>query len=167
MQKEIEFAQDVVDKGLEEADIQRQIKDITENLNKEELKLLETQGLSVRALVEKNNQAKQLVENARMIEQSFKSLTQNISTDLAQGIQGLIRGTSTLNDVLNNVLNKMIDAAFNMAFFGNAAGTLTRGPGSGLFGAIFGGLLATWRSSKSRKILHCRRERTRTIYPWS
>ena len=149
MEKEIEFAQDVVDKGLEEADIQKQIKDITENLNKEELKLLETQGLSVRALVEKNNEAKQLVENARMIEASFKSLTQNISTDLAQGIQGLIRGTSTLNDVLNNVLNKMIDAAFNMAFFGNAGGTLTKG--LGLFGSIFGGLLATGGPAQAGK----------------
>ena len=149
MQKEIEFAQDVVDKGLEEADIQKQVQAITENLNKEELKLLDTQGLSVRALVEKNNQAKQLVENARLVEQSFKNLAQGISTDLAQGIQGLIRGTSTLNDVLNNVLNKMIDAAFNMAFFGNAGGTLTKG--LGLFGNLFGGLLASGGPAKAGK----------------
>ena len=149
MQKEVEFAKLVVDEGLKEADIQKQIQAITENLNEEELKLLDTQGLSVRALVEKNNQAKQLVENARMIEESFKSLTQNISTDLAQGIQGLIRGTSTLNDVLNNVLNKMIDAAFNMAFFGNAGGTLTKG--LGLFGNLFGGLLASGGPAKAGK----------------
>jgi hypothetical protein len=151
MQKEIEFAKLVTEEGIKEADIQKQIEAITENLNEKELKMLETQGLSVRALVEKNNQAKQLVDNARLVEQSFKNLTQNISTDLAQGIQGLIRGTSTLNDVLNNVLNKMIDAAFNMAFFGNAAGTLTRGPGSGLFGAIFGGLLANGGPAKAGK----------------
>ena len=147
MEKEIEFAKLVNEEGLKEADIQKQIQSITENLNEEELKLLDTQGLSVRALVEKNNQAKQLVENARMIEQSFKSLTQNISTDLAQGIQGLIRGTSTLNDVLNNVLNKMIDAAFNMAFFGNASGTLTKG--LGLFGSLFSGFLANGGPAKA------------------
>ena len=147
MQKEVEFSKLVVEEGLKEADIQKQIQSITENLNEEELKLLDTQGLSVRALVEKNNQAKQLVENARMIEQSFKSLTQNISTDLAQGIQGLIRGTSTLNDVLNNVLNKMIDAAFNMAFFGNAGGTLTKG--LGLFGSLFSGFLANGGPAKA------------------
>ena len=147
MQKEVEFSKLVVEEGLKEADIQKQIQSITENLNEEELKLLDTQGLSVRALVEKNNQAKQLVENARMIEQSFKSLTQNISTDLAQGIQGLIRGTSTLNDVLNNVLNKMIDAAFNMAFFGNASGTLTKG--LGLFGSLFSGFLANGGPAKA------------------
>jgi len=149
MQKEVEFAKLVVDEGLKEADIQKQIQAITENLNEEELKLLDTQGLSVRALVEKNNQAKQLVENARMIEQSFKSLTQNVSTDLAQGIQGLIRGTSTLNDVLNNVLNKMIDAAFNMAFFGNAGGTLTKG--LGLFGSLFSGFLANGGPAQAGK----------------
>ena len=149
MEKEIEFAKLVTEEGLKEADIQRQIQSITENLNEEELKLLDTQGLSVRALVEKNNQAKQLVENARMIEQSFKSLTQNISTDLAQGIQGLIRGTSTLNDVLNNVLNKMIDAAFNMAFFGNAGGTLTKG--LGLFGNLFGGFLQSGGPARAGK----------------
>ena len=147
MQKEVEFSKLVVEEGLKEADIQKQIQSITENLNEEELKLLDTQGLSVRALVEKNNQAIQLVENARMIEQSFKSLTQNISTDLAQGIQGLIRGTSTLNDVLNNVLNKMIDAAFNMAFFGNASGTLTKG--LGLFGSLFSGFLANGGPAKA------------------
>ena len=147
MQKEVEFSKLVVEEGLKEADIQKQIQSITENLNEEELKLLDTQGLSIRALVEKNNQAKQLVENARMIEQSFKSLTQNISTDLAQGIQGLIRGTSTLNDVLNNVLNKMIDAAFNMAFFGNASGTLTKG--LGLFGSLFSGFLANGGPAKA------------------
>ena len=149
MQKEVEFAKLVVDEGLKEADIQKQIQAITENLNEEELKLLDTQGLSVRALVEKNNQAKQLVENAKMIEQSFKSLTQNVSTDLAQGIQGLIRGTSTLNDVLNNVLNKMIDAAFNMAFFGNAGGTLTKG--LGLFGSLFSGFLANGGPAQAGK----------------
>jgi hypothetical protein len=149
MEKEIEFAKLVTEEGLKEADIQKQIQSITENLNEEELKLLDTQGLSVRALVEKNNQAKQLVENARMIEQSFKSLTQNISTDLAQGIQGLIRGTSTLNEVMNSVLNKMIDAAFNMAFFGNAGGQLTEG--LGLFGSLFGGLLADGGPAKAGK----------------
>ena len=147
MQKEVEFSKLVVEEGLKEADIQKQIQSITENLNEEELKLLDTQGLSVRALVEKNNQAKQLVENARLVEQSFKNLTQNISTDLAQGIQGLIRGTSTLNDVLNNVLNKMIDAAFNMAFFGNASGTLTKG--LGLFGSLFSGFLANGGPAKA------------------
>jgi len=149
MQKQVEFAKLVTQEGVKEADIQKQVEAITENLNEKELKMLETQGLSVRALVEKNNQAKQLVENARLVEQSFKNLAQGISTDLAQGIQGLIRGTSTLNEVMNSVLDKMIDAAFNMAFFGNAGGTLTKG--LGLFGNLFGGLLANGGPAKAGK----------------
>ena len=72
-----------------------------------------------------------------------------IATDLSDGIKGLIRGTSTLNDVLNNVLNKMIDAAFNMAFFGNAGGTLTKG--LGLFGNLFGGFLQSGGPARAGK----------------
>jgi len=68
---------------------------------------------------------------------AFERMSQTIATDISQGIQGMIRGTSTLNDLLNNVLNKLIDAAFNMAFFGNPQGTLG---GGGLFGSIFSGL---------------------------
>ena len=68
---------------------------------------------------------------------AFERMSQTIATDISQGIQGMIRGTSTLNDMLNNVLNKLIDAAFNMALFGNMQGTLG---GGGLFGSILGGL---------------------------
>ena len=79
--------------------------------------------------------ASRLARAAKATQDSFDALKQTVATDLADGIQGLIRGTSTLGDVLNNVLDKMIDAAFNMAFFGNAGGSLI--PGSGLFGALF------------------------------
>ena len=83
----------------------------------------------------------QLLEKERQLADetaaAFERMSQSIATDISQGIQGLIRGTSTLNDMLNNVLNKLIDAAFNMAFFGNMQGTLG---GGGLFGSILGGL---------------------------
>tara|TARA_B100000131_G_scaffold308553_1_gene338047 strand:+ start:2383 stop:4308 length:1926 start_codon:yes stop_codon:yes gene_type:complete len=81
-----------------------------------------------------------LTEERKLAEETaaaFERMSQTIATDISQGIQGMIRGTSTLNDMLNNVLNKLIDAAFNMAFFGNPQGTLG---GGGLFGSIFGGL---------------------------
>ena len=68
---------------------------------------------------------------------AFEKMSQTIATDIADGIQGMIRGTSTLNDVLSNVLNKLIDASFNMAFFGNMQGSLG---GGGLFGSVLGGL---------------------------
>ena len=83
----------------------------------------------------------QLLEKERQLADetaaAFERMSQSIATDISQGIQGLIRGTSTLNDMLNNVLNKLIDAAFNMALFGNMQGTLG---GGGLFGSILGGL---------------------------
>ena len=50
---------------------------------------------------------------------------------------------------MNNVLDKMIDAAFNMAFFGNASGTLTKG--LGLFGNLFGGFLSTGGPARAGK----------------
>ena len=88
-------------------------------------------------LLKQNNLLEKQAEQAEKVRQQFKSLGQSLATDVADGLQGLIRGTSTLNDMLNNVLNKLIDAAFNMALFGNPGGQLG---GGGLFGSIFGGL---------------------------
>ena len=81
------------------------------------------------------------------IEASFKKLAQTVSTDVSEGIKGLIRGTSTLNDLLLSVTNRLIDAAFNMAFFGSASGNLNKG--MGLFGNLFGGFLHEGGSAKA------------------
>ncbi len=70
-----------------------------------------------------------------LVVSSAEKLKETLVTDIGEGIKGLIRGTSTLNDVLNNVLNKMIDAAFNMALFGNVGGSFM--PGLGILGSIF------------------------------
>jgi len=70
-----------------------------------------------------------------LVVSSAEKLKETLVTDLGEGIKGLIRGTSTLNDVLSNVLNKMIDAAFNMALFGNVGGGFM--PGLGILGSIF------------------------------
>jgi len=88
-------------------------------------------------LLIQNNLLEKQAQQAEKIRQQFASLGQSLATDVADGLQGLIRGTSTLNDMLNNVLNKLIDAAFNMAFFGNPGGTLG---GGGLFGSLFSGI---------------------------
>ena len=53
-----------------------------------------------------NNLLEKQAQQAEMVRQQFKSLGQSLATDVADGLQGLIRGTSTLNDMLNNVLNK-------------------------------------------------------------
>jgi len=70
---------------------------------------------------------------------AFERMSQTIATDISDGIKGMIRGTSTLNDVLSSVLNKLIDAAFNMAFFGNMQGSLGGGGFFGILGSLFGG----------------------------
>ena len=99
--------------------------------------------------VKKTKELEKQAAIAEMIEQSFKDMVGTIATDLSDGIKGLIRGTSTLNEVMNNVLDKMIDAAFNMAFFGNAGGQLTKG--LGLFGNLFGGFLSTGGPARAGK----------------
>ena len=99
--------------------------------------------------IKKTNELEKQAEIAEQIEQSFKDMVSTIATDLSDGIKGLIRGTSTLNEVMNSVLDKMIDAAFNMAFFGNASGTLNKG--MGLFGNLFGGFLSTGGPAKAGK----------------
>jgi len=100
-------------------------------------KIEELDVKKIENLLKQNNELEKQAQQAERVRQSFKSLGQSLATDVADGLQGLIRGTSTLGDMLNNVLNKMIDAAFNMAFFGNASGQMG---GGGLFGSIFGGL---------------------------
>ena len=113
----------------DEFEIEKQIMEINKEvkiLNEEELRT----GLRRIQDLEKQR------DLARETAEAFKQMQQTIATDIADGIQGMIRGTSTLNDVLSNVLNKLIDASFNMAFFGNMQGSL--GGGGGLFGSILG-----------------------------
>jgi len=119
------------------------LKDITDPLKKSVaqdeinglkngLKLLKDQN------AERMNAVKNTMElnmKTELVQSSAEKLKDTLVTDLGEGIKGLIRGTSTLNDVLNNVLNKMIDAAFNMALFGNFGGSFM--PGLGLLGSIF------------------------------
>ena len=102
-------------------------------------------------LLKQNNLLEKQAQQAEMVRQQFKSLGQSLATDVADGLQGLIRGTSTLGDMLNNVLNKLIDAAFNMALFGNPGGTL--GGGGGLFGSILGMFGGNKKSNSSTDFL--------------
>ena len=76
---------------------------------------------------------KQVVANAKALEDPFRKLSNIISMDIGNGIKGLIRGTSTLGDLLSNVLNKLSDAFLNLAIFGNFGGGSVTG---GLLGAI-------------------------------
>ena len=136
MQKEMEFAQSILEVGYEEAELQREIQSITEGLNEEELKLLETGELTVEQLIKKNKEAKDLVDNARLVSESFEQLKDTIVMDIGNGIKDLIKGTASLNDVLTGVLDKMTDAFLNLAIFGNFAG-----------GSVTGGLLGMFKAN--------------------
>ena len=147
--KQTEHYERILEVGFEQAELEKQIAEFKESASEAELEKIKNGEINIKQLIDENNKAEQLVKNAELVRDAFKDLTRNIATDLADGIQGLIRGTSTLNDVLSNVLDKMIDAAFNMAFFGNAGGSLTKG--MGLFGNLFGGFLSTGGRAQSGK----------------
>jgi len=130
LDKEIEMLERSFTMTSEEFEIEKQIAEM-----KEEGEIKDED-----ALRRKLQRIQTLTEEKKLAEETaaaFERMSQAIATDIADGIQGMIRGTSTLNDMLNNVLNKLIDAAFNMALFGNMQGTLG---GGGLFGSILGGL---------------------------
>ena len=130
LDKEIEMLERSFTMTSEEFEIEKQIAEM-----KEEGEIKDEDE------IRRKLQKIQLLEKERKLAEqtaaAFDRMAQSIATDIADGIQGMIRGTSTLSDMLNNVLNKLIDAAFNMALFGNMQGTLG---GGGLFGSILGGL---------------------------
>ena len=130
LDKEIEMLERSFTMTSEEFEIEKQIAEM-----KEEGEIKDEDE------IRRKLQKIQLLEKERKLAEqtaaAFDRMAQSIATDIADGIQGMIRGTSTLGDMLNNVLNKLIDAAFNMALFGNMQGTLG---GGGLFGSILGGL---------------------------
>ena len=130
LDKEIEILERSFGMTSEEFEIEKQIAEM-----KEEAEIKDEDELR-----RKLQKIQMLTEERKLAEETaaaFERMSQTIATDISQGIQGMIRGTSTLNDMLNNVLDKMIDAAFNMAMFGNPQGRLGSG---GLFGSILGGL---------------------------
>ena len=124
-----------IDGNYEEVLLAQELKAKIDEMIEDGATLEELDVNKIENLLKQNNLLEKQAQQAEMVRQQFKSLGQSLATDVADGLQGLIRGTSTLNDMLNNVLNKLIDAAFNMALFGNPGGTLG---GGGLFGSIFG-----------------------------
>ena len=128
LDKEIEILERSFGMTSEEFEIEKQIAEM-----KEEAEIKDEDELR-----RKLQKIQMLTEERKLAEQTaaaFERMSQTIATDISDGIKGMIRGTSTLNDMMNNVLNKMIDAAFNMAMFGNMQGSLG---GGGLLGSIFG-----------------------------
>ena len=107
LQSELEFAERIRNVGFEEADILRQVDEITKNLNAEELKLLETGELNVRTLVEKNIEAKKLIENSRDIRSNFERIGEAIASGVTDNLSAAIQGTKTLGDAAKSILNDL------------------------------------------------------------
>ena len=115
LQKEIAFNNQIVDKGVEEATILRDIDALNSIISETQLKQLEAKGLTVEKLVRENVETKKLADNATKVKQAFDQLSITIGNDIKNGIAGLIKGTSTLGDLLNNVADRFLDVALNQA----------------------------------------------------
>ena len=122
LQKEIAFNNQIVEKGVEEATILRDIDALNSIISETQIKQLEAKGLTVEKLVRENVETKKLADNATKVKQAFDQLSITIGNDIKNGIAGLIKGTSTLGDLLNNVADKFLDVALNQALFGDVLG---------------------------------------------
>ncbi len=132
LDKEIEILERSFTMTSEEFEIEKQIAEMKEQTDIKDEDEIRRKLQKIQLLQKERKLAEETAA-------AFERMAQSIATDISKGIQGMIRGTSTLNDMLNNVLNKLIDAAFNMALFGNIQGTLGGGGFFGMFGSFFGG----------------------------
>ena len=134
LQSELEFAERIRNVGFEEADILRQVDEITKNLNAEELKLLETGELNVRTLVEKNIEAKKLIENSRDIGSNFEKIGESIASGVSDNLTAAIQGTKTLGEAAKSILNDLSSTLIRLGV-NTLLGGLTGGS-SGIFGSL-------------------------------
>ena len=113
----------------------------TLGFTKEKLALFDEEAFKIQF----NNklQLDALTEQQRLV----KEIKHTFAVEMSNAIKGLITGTMTLNQALSNVLNKMADTFLNLGLFGNLTGTLEKD--KGLFGKIFGGLLADGGPAKA------------------
>jgi len=119
----------------EEALIEQQISDILKELKIDEDVLTEGQERRIKNTVTENSRLKDQAAIVKEIKDAYEGMTETVTTDLKEGIKGLIKGTSTLGDMLNTVADRFLDIALNQALMGNPAGTSVTG---GIFGAIAG-----------------------------
>ena len=91
------------------------------------------------------------LEAIKQQEELYKQLGDTVKDGLVDSIKAAIDDTRTLGDALASMLNRLSDQflqlAANMAFYGNAQGTLRNAQGQrtggGIFGSLIGALLPT------------------------
>ncbi len=103
-------------------------------LTEEESEAARLREAAVEAEVRQNQL---LIDQAKKLEELWKSIGETIGTSVHGAIKGLIQGTQTLGEALNNVLNsitnKLLDAGINMALSSMIPNT-----GKGSLGAFLG-----------------------------
>ena len=70
---------------------------------------------------------------------AFERLAQTLNTEIAAGIKGLIKGTSTLGDLVRNVADKLLDVGLNLLLYGNPMANAVTGGFFKLLGFANGG----------------------------
>ena len=141
LEKENELNRAIIAGKEEEFLIEDAIKTKVEEMGLTMDKINATQLQRIRDGVIINSDLKEQAENAKAVEEAFKSISQSIGNDIKEGIKGLIKGTSTLSDLLSNVADKFLDIALNQALFGDILGSSGK-PGGGILGFLTGGKLA-------------------------
>jgi len=131
--KQTEHYERILEVGFEQAELEKQIAEFKASASESELERIENGEISIKQLIKQNDEAKKLVDNTKIMEDSYKQMRKTIAIDMGNGIKDLIKGTATLNDIMTNMLNKMADAFLNMAIFGNMGGNSITGGLLGMF----------------------------------
>ena len=97
----------------------------------EELKLLETGELNVRTLVEKNIEAKKLIENSRDIRSNFERIGESIASGISDNLTAAIMQTKTLGDAAKSILNDLSSTLIRLG-----VNTILGGIAPGIFGSL-------------------------------
>jgi len=135
LKKENDLNKAIIAGNEEEFLIKQAIKDKVEEMRLDMEKLTPLQLERIKNDVTTNRDLKDQAAIVKEIKDAYEGMTETVTTDLKEGIKGLIKGTSTLGDMLNTVADRFLDIALNQALMGNPAGTSVTG---GIFGAIAG-----------------------------
>ena len=101
--KQTEHYERILEVGFEQAELEKQIAEFKESASEAELEKIKNGEINIKQLIDENNEAKKLVENAEKVRDLYSSIASTIETGLVDAIQGAIDGTKTLGDVARSV----------------------------------------------------------------
>ena len=101
--KQTEHYERILEVGFEQAELEKQIAEFKESASEAELEKIKNGEINIKQLIDENNEAKKLVENAEKVKDLYSSIASTIETGLVDAIEGAIQGTKTLGDVASSV----------------------------------------------------------------